>query len=360
MLIRPLLFALDPEFSHNLAISALTRLSKSGSFLRLLHRSAATPEACLAASVMGLRFANPLGLAAGFDKHATAFPALGAMGFGYVEVGTVTPEPQPGNPAKRMFRLQRDLALINRMGFNSVGLNRVVANLRAVSCPTPLGVNLGKNAATPIEQATQDYLKGLVAVYPHTDYVAINVSSPNTESLRELQKDRRLDRLLSALTERRTELSDRHKRFVPIALKIAPDLSDYELAHIADRAVRHRLDAIIATNTTVQRSETLRSRSASEGGGLSGRPLKPLATLTIGKLYRELKGELPIIGVGGIETAEDAWEKLVAGADLLQLYTSFVFRGPEVVNGILSGLATRVKSMHSTDIASAVRQLRSH
>jgi dihydroorotate dehydrogenase len=309
--------------------------------------------------MMGIEFPNPLGLAAGFDKHAMAFPAFAALGFGCIELGTVTPRPQPGNPRPRLFRLTEDKAIINQMGFNSIGLEQFVHNIGTTKSDVPLGVNLGKNADTPLHQAGADYLAGLTSIYPFVDYVTINVSSPNTPGLRELQNRRLLDTLLSELKQRQSELSEKHDRYVPLALKIAPDLNDSELAQIVEIIMRHHIDAVIATNTTLQRPDTLRSRMAAKPGGLSGQPLKSLSTSMIAKLFRHLQGKVPIIGVGGIETADDAWEKLTAGADLLQLYTSFIFQGPSVVGNVLLGLEKRLHSMQISDFTEAVRQARS-
>ncbi len=307
---------------------------------------------------MGIRFPNPLGLAAGFDKHATAFPALAAMGFGCIELGTVTPRPQPGNPRPRLFRLTEDKAIINRMGFNSIGLEQFAHNIGHAKSEVPLGINLGKNADTPLDQARDDYLAGLSRIYTFADYATINVSSPNTPGLRELQNRQLLDSLLTDLKQRQSELSDEHGRYVPLALKISPDLNDGELGHIVELLMRHHIDAVIATNTTLQRPDSLRSRAAVNPGGLSGQPLKPLSTALIAKLFRQLQGTVPIIGVGGIETADDAWEKLTAGADLLQLYTSIIFQGPSVVGDILLDLERRLHSMQISNLAEAVQQAR--
>ncbi len=358
-LIRFLSFRLDPETSHHLVLSILAHVSKHRYLLNLLRRSSRALSASLPVTVMGIEFPNPLGLAAGFDKHAMAFPAFAAMGFGCIELGTVTPRPQPGNPRPRLFRLTEDKAIINQMGFNSVGLEQFVRNIGTTKSAVPLGVNLGKNADTPLQQAGADYLAGLTSVYTFADYVTINVSSPNTPGLRELQNRRLLDTLLSEMKTRQSELSEKHDRYVPLALKIAPDLNDSELGQIIDLIMRHHIDAVIATNTTLQRPDSLRSRMAAKPGGLSGQPLKPLSTKLIAKLFRHLQGKIPIIGVGGIETADDAWEKLTAGADLLQLYTSIIFRGPSVVGDILLGLERRLHSMQISDLTEAIRQVRS-
>lgn len=357
-LIRFLLFRLDPETSHHLVLNILARVSKNRYLLNLLRRSSRAASVSLPVTVMGIEFPNPLGLAAGFDKHAVAFPAFAAMGFGCIELGTVTPRPQPGNPRPRLFRLTEDKAIINQMGFNSVGLEQFVQNIAAAKSEVPLGVNLGKNADTPLQQAGADYLTGLTSVYTFADYVTINVSSPNTPGLRELQNRRLLDTLLRELKQRQSELTEKNDRYVPLALKIAPDLNDDELGQIIELIMRHHVDAVIATNTTLQRPDSLRSHMAGNSGGLSGQPLKSLSTILIAKLFRHLQGQVPIIGVGGIETADDAWAKLTAGADLLQLYTSIIFQGPSVVGDVLLGLERRLHSMQISDLAEAVRHAR--
>ena len=357
-LIRFLLFRLDPETSHHFVLRLLSRASKHRSLRRVLHRYGGAPTVSLPVTVMGLKFPNPVGLAAGFDKHGTAIPALAAMGFGSIEVGTVTPRPQPGNPRPRLFRLNEDLAIINRMGFNSVGLDQFMQNLGTSGRSVPLGVNLGKNVHTPLAKAAEDYLAGITRVYMVADYIAINVSSPNTPSLRELQNERSLATLLAAIKKRQSELSEKHDKYVPMALKIAPDLTEDELAQVVEKALQHRIDAVIATNTTVQRPESLCSPWKSQAGGLSGRPLKALATSLIARLYQKLGGEIPIIGVGGIETADDAWKKMIAGADLLQIYTSFIYQGPKVVGRILSGLHEKMHSKQTSDLSEAVHLAR--
>jgi dihydroorotate dehydrogenase len=358
-LIRFLLFRLDPETSHHLVLKILARVSKNRYLLNSLRRSSTASSVSMPVTVMGIEFPNPLGLAAGFDKHATAFPVFAALGFGCIELGTVTPRPQPGNPRPRLFRLTEDKAIINQMGFNSIGLEQFVHNISSTKSEVPLGVNLGKNADTLLQQAGEDYLAGLTSVYTFADYVSINVSSPNTPGLRELQNRWLLDALLRELKRRQSELSDQHDRYVPLALKISPDLNDGELEQITELIMQHHIDAVIATNTTLQRPQSLRSPMATKPGGLSGQPLKSLSTKFVAKLFRHLQGTVPIIGVGGIETADDAWDKLTAGADLLQLYTSIIFQGPSVVGDVLLGLERRLHSMQITDLTEATRQARS-
>lgn len=329
-LARPFLFGLDAEQAHELTLGALARLQN-------------TPAQCLWAQarvddpvrVAGLRFANRIGLAAGMDKNGRCIDGLGAMGFGFIEVGTVTPRPQPGNPRPRLFRLPAAQALVNRMGFNNEGLAAFVANVararRFRAGGGILGLNIGKNAATPIEHAADDYLLGLEGVYPHADYVAVNISSPNTKNLRALQGDAALDALLAALGARRAELAQRHGRVVPLFLKIAPDLDDTQIDLIAATLVRHGIEGVIATNTTVAREAVAGLAHADESGGLSGRPLAEPSNRVIGRLRAALGAGYPIVGVGGVLSGADARAKLDAGATLVQIYTGLVYRGPALV-----------------------------
>lgn len=353
-LIRPLLFALDAERSHDL-ILGLLRAPGAAPALRHLY-GARVPA--LPVEVMGLRLPNPLGLAAGLDKNARAVAPLAAMGFGFLELGTVTPRPQPGNPRPRLFRLARRQALINRMGFNSAGLDMFLANLERGPRPAVLGINLGKNKATPADQAVDDYLHGLRAVYAHADYVTVNVSSPNTPGLRALQDEAALTTLLAALKAEQVTLAERHGRYVPIALKIAPDLADEAIDAIARLLLRYRLDGVIATNTTIARPGLETEPQAREAGGLSGTPLRALSTHVIRRLYATLGGRLPIIGAGGVFSAKDAWEKLVAGADLIQIYSALIYCGPEIVRAIVAGLADKMRERQSASLAAAVAAAR--
>lgn len=357
--IRSLLFRLDAEQGHDFVIALLAALSRSKPALRLLSRYGIQRNASIPCRIAGVDFPNPLGLAAGLDKNGRAFPALAALGFGWVEVGTVTPRPQPGNPRQRLFRIQADAALINRMGFNSPGLEPLIENITRLRQNTnsKIGINIGKNAQTSLQEAIKDYLISLDAVYNLGDYIAINVSSPNTQSLRELQNSRYLSRLLDALVTRRDELASYHNKTIPLVLKIAPDLSTEEIESIASTALNYKIDAIIATNTT-------RSRPSEgtgiyrESGGLSGRPLTALSTQVIHQLYENLKGQIPIIGVGGIECASDARDKIKAGAQIVQLYTSFIYQGPAVIRKILSGLEQDMNSMHINDWGPWVEKVR--
>jgi len=358
-LIRLLLFRLDAEQSHDLVISTLAALSRSGPALRLINRFGAARVPSIPCVLAGLTLSNPLGLAAGLDKEATAFPALAAMGFGSVELGTVTPRPQPGNQKKRLFRMADDVALINRMGFNSSGLipfrrniERLRENTRAV-----IGINIGKNASTPIARAADDYAECMDDVYDIADYITINVSSPNTKSLRDLQNADHLDQLVGKLTSRRNQLTASLGKTLPLFIKIAPDLSAEEIGLVADTVRAHGLDGVIATNTTTQRPRGTHSAYA-EKGGLSGRPLKSLSTATITTLYEHLRTDVPIIGVGGIESAQDVVEKVKSGAQTVQIYTSLIFEGPSVIRHILLGLEQRMQSMHIREWSSFLATLR--
>ena len=307
---------------------------------------------------MGIKFPNPVGLAAGLDKNADLAPMLADFGFGFLELGTVTPRPQPGSPKPRLFRLPQQRALLNRMGFNNVGVAQFLNNLYQWEPTCPVGINIGKNKDTPLEHAVDDYLSALRAVYPHADYVTINISSPNTAGLRELQNQENFDELLRALKAEQTALAKTHSHYVPIAVKIAPDLDDNQIAAIATLVQKHRIDAVIVTNTTVTRPGLEGEKLAQQAGGLSGRPLKSLSTGVIRKLYSHLQGRIPIIGVGGIETADDAWDKLVAGADLVQIYTALIYEGPSVVGEIVHGLAQKTAMWGATTLTEAVAKAR--
>ena len=350
---------LDAERSHDLALSTLSTLSRSGPALRLINRFGSARVPSIPCEFAGLALPNPVGLAAGLDKEAAAFPALSAMGFGWVELGTVTPLPQPGNPKKRLFRIVDDGALINRMGFNSGGLTsfkdnveRLRMNSRAV-----IGINIGKNAATPLDRAVDDYTAAMDSVYALADYITVNVSSPNTRSLRDLQHADHLGRLVESLRSHRDQLAAARGRTVPLLLKIAPDLSTGEIAAVADTVSTHRLEGVIATNTTTQRPLGNHACYA-EQGGLSGRPLAKLSTATIGSLYRHLKTNVPIMGVGGIESAQDVIEKVAHGAQVVQIYSSFIFKGPGVIREIVLGLEQRMRGMHAGNWAAFADSLR--
>ena len=329
-LARPFLFSLDPELAHELTLTALQRGHDLG-----IARWVAKPLNPLPVKVMGMNFPNPVGLAAGLDKTAAHIDALGSLGFGFIEVGTVTPRPQPGHAKPRMFRLARAQALINRMGFNNDGADQFVDNVHQQRAFRDrggiIGLNIGKNADTPIERALEDYRTCLRLVYDAADYVAVNVSSPNTKELRSLQSARQLESLLTGLSDERKRLEDRHGKRVPIAVKIAPDLADESVPGIADQLVEHKMDAVIATNTTLARDKVHGQKHADQSGGLSGRPLTERATQVVHLLARHLRGALPIIGVGGIMSGVDAVEKMQAGASLVQLYTGFIYSGPQLI-----------------------------
>jgi dihydroorotate dehydrogenase len=325
-LARPLLFRLDPEKAHDLAFGGLDVAQRLG-----LAGLALPPVPDDPVEVMGIRFPNRVGLAAGLDKNAEHVDGIGAFGFGHVECGTVTPRPQPGNPKPRLFRLVPARALINRMGFNNGGVEAFVANLARVRWRGVLGVNIGKNFDTPLDRAADDYVACLRAAYPRASYVAVNVSSPNTKNLRDLQHEEALAALIAGLKAEQRALADKHGRYVPLALKIAPDLDTPAIEGIARLLARAKVDAVIATNTTVSRERVAGLAHAEETGGLSGAPLRERSTEVIRILARALDGALPIVGVGGILSGADAREKIDAGASLVQVYTGLVYRGPELV-----------------------------
>lgn len=321
-LARPFLFSLDAETAHEFT-------------LNMLRRTQGLMPACAVddkpVKVMGLDFPNPVGLAAGLDKNGECIEAWGKLGFGFVEIGTVTPRPQPGNPKPRMFRLPEAMGIINRMGFNNHGVDNLLANVAASKYKGVLGINIGKNFDTPIEKAADDYLICLDKVYAAASYVTVNISSPNTKNLRQLQGESELDALLGALKARQTELTQRHGRYVPITLKIAPDLDDAQIANIADALRRHRIDGVIATNTTLSREGVEHLKHGNEAGGLSGAPVFEKSTAVVAALSRALAGELPIIAAGGITDGAKAKAKLDAGASLVQIYSGMIYRGPELI-----------------------------
>ena len=346
-LTRRFLFGMDPESAHELTLNALARTQHS-----VLHLAYRAPRVSDPVKLAGLTFPNRVGLAAGLDKNARCIDGFGAMGFGFVEVGTVTPLPQSGNPKPRIFRLPKAQALINRLGFNNEGLAAFVANVKhshlyqqRVASPGEmpallLGLNIGKNATTPIEQATDDYLACLDGVYPYADYVTVNISSPNTKNLRSLQNDDALDALLSAISERREALAHQHGKLVPIFLKIAPDLDDTQIAAIAQTLLRYGLDSqgkvnnawgVVATNTTLSRDAVHGMAHAEEAGGLSGAPVLAMSNRVIAKLRAALGADFPIIGVGGIMSAQDALSKIRAGANVVQIYSGLIYQGPALI-----------------------------
>jgi dihydroorotate dehydrogenase len=336
-LTRPFLFGLDPEHAHELTLDAIARLQNTP--LQCLWSAARVSDPV---TLAGLRFANRIGLAAGLDKNGRCIDGLGAMGFGFIEVGTVTPRAQPGNAKPRMFRLPERQALINRMGFNNEGLEAFVANVRNSrhfrAGGGILGLNIGKNAATPIEDAASDYLLGLDGVYPHADYVTVNISSPNTKNLRALQSDEALDALLGALQARRARLATQHGKTVPVFLKIAPDLDDAQVKVIAATLRANGIDGVIATNTTISREAVQGLPHAEEAGGLSGTPVREASNRVIAMLRAELGSGYPIIGVGGVMNGDDARAKRAAGADLVQVYTGLIYRGPALAGEVARAL----------------------
>lgn len=317
-LARPLLFALDPETAHGLSL----RLAP------LVPHPWVPPRPV---GAMGLEFPNPVGAAAGIDKHAEHVDTLAAMGFGFLELGGVTPRPQPGNPRPRLFRLAGAHAIINRFGLNSIGVEAFAENLKRARAKAVIGVNIGRNGDTPNERAAEDYLRCLDVLYPHVHYLSINVSSPNTAGLRDLQSEQLLSALARRLRERREALRERHGRHVALALKISPDIDEAEIRLVADVARREGMDGIIATNTTVSRSGVEGLPQALEQGGLSGAPLRERSTDVVRRLAAHLKREIPIIGVGGIMSGADAAEKFSAGATLVQVYSGLVYRGPRLI-----------------------------
>lgn len=344
--LQKILFRFNPETAHHLGMIGMS-LAKATHLSSLI----ANPVPDQPIEVMGLKFRNAIGLAAGLDKDGDYIDALAAFGFGAIEVGTVTPRPQPGNPKPRLFRLVKEQAIINRMGFNNRGVDYLVEQVRKSRFQKKggiLGINIGKNATTPIDQAAEDYLICLDKVYGDASYVAINISSPNTKNLRELQKDDALDDLLGRLKSRQTELADRHGKYVPLALKIAPDLDAIQIAAIADALRRHHMDAVIATNTTLSREGVEHTSYAGEAGGLSGAPVFEKSTALLKQLASLLGGEVPIIGVGGILNGKDAVAKIEAGASLVQIYSGYIFRGPELVGEIAQSLADAASASRHT------------
>jgi dihydroorotate dehydrogenase len=332
---RPFLFVLDAETAHEYSLAALDRATQLGVAQVFAARVEATPV-----TVMGIEFPNRVGLAAGLDKNAEHLAGLATFGFGFIEAGTVTPRPQPGNPKPRMFRLPRAQALINRLGFNNKGVAAFVANVQRSSYRGVLGINIGKNADTPNERAADDYVTCLRAVYPHAHYVVVNVSSPNTKGLRDLQSEAALGALLATLKVEQRALAQRHGRHVPLVVKIAPDLTDAAVRGVARLLMDHGVEGVIATNTTLARDRVAGEPHADEAGGLSGAPLRERATEVVRVLAGALDGALPIIGVGGIDSADAARERIAAGASLVQVYTGLIYRGPALIAECANALAT--------------------
>ena len=339
-LLRPLLFTLDPETAHHVTLDGLNTTHRLGLLPLLAKRPADDPV-----QAMGLTFPNPVGLAAGLDKNGAYIDALAALGFGFVEIGTVTPRPQPGNPKPRLFRLPQAQAIINRMGFNNLGVDALIESVKRAQFRGILGINIGKNFDTPIEHAAEDYLIGLRKVYAHASYIAINISSPNTKNLRQLQGGDELDALLEKLKAEQKKLADQHGKYVPLVLKIAPDLDGNQISQIATLLLHHHIDGVIATNTTLSRAGVEHLPLHSEAGGLSGAPLRGPSTSVIRQLAAALQGALPIIGVGGIMKGEDAAEKIQAGAALVQVYSGLIYRGTDLIAECAAAIS-KAHAMH--------------
>jgi dihydroorotate dehydrogenase len=332
-IISPLLFLADAEKVHDITLQSL-KISEKVGLLKVLP----APPTCAPRDVMGITFPNPVGLAAGLDKNAAVIDGMAALGFGFIEVGTVTPRPQPGNPKPRLFRVKEARGIINRFGFNNLGVENLVENVKSAKYKGILGINIGKNFDTPNEHAVDDYLLCMQKAYAHASYITVNISSPNTKNLRALQEKDALSALLASLKLEQQKLADLHGKYVPIALKIAPDLTLEQVIEIADLLMQHQIDGVIATNTTLSREAVKGMPNAEETGGLSGAPVKTQSTIVIQQLSRQLKGALPIIGVGGILSGTDAQEKMDAGARLVQVYSGLIYQGPKLVHEICKAL----------------------
>jgi len=332
-LLRPLLFQLNPEMAHHLSIALLQEATRLGTWNPFLQKPDGKPV-----ELMGLKFPNPVGMAAGFDKNGECLAGLAALGFGFLEVGTVTPRPQMGNPLPRLFRVPEHRALINRMGFNNKGVDYLLEQVERSAYTGILGINIGKNRDTPNERALDDYAECLKKVYSRASYVTLNISSPNTPGLRELQGEDSLDRLLTGLMQCRRELMDIHGKKVPLVVKIAPDLDHDALRQMSALFVRHQVDGIIATNTTAARRGMMQHALAGETGGMSGQPLREQSTAVVSELHAHLGDSIPIIACGGIFNADDVREKMTAGAALVQVYTALIYEGPGLITRITKKL----------------------
>lgn len=328
-LLKPLLFRFDAESTHDLTLKSLRFAEKTG-----LLACYPSPPATHARQVMGLSFPSPVGLAAGLDKNGAVIDGMAKMGFGFIEVGTVTPRPQPGNPKPRLFRVPEAQGVINRFGFNNLGVDNLISNVKASRYQGILGINIGKNFDTPLERAVEDYLICMQKVYAYASYITVNISSPNTKNLRDLQSADALSSLLSSLKAEQSKLAQQYGKYVPLALKIAPDLTAEQVHEIAGLLMQHHIDAVIATNTTLSREAVKGLPHAEETGGLSGAPVRDVSTFVIRQLSEVLQGKVPIIGVGGILSGPDAAEKIAAGASLVQLYSGLIYRGPKLVHEV--------------------------
>lgn len=336
-LAQKVMFQMDPEVAHNFAMTGLKATANNPLNCFYAQKIAAAPV-----EFMGVTFPNPVGLAAGMDKDGEAIDAFAAMGFGHIEVGTVTPRPQPGNDKPRLFRIKPAKAIINRMGFNNKGVDNLVKNLLARKSKAVVGVNIGKNKDTPVEQGKDDYLICMDKVYPYADYIAVNISSPNTPGLRTMQYGELLEDLLASLKIKQKALAEQYQKYVPVALKIAPDLSKDEIEKIADALIRNKFDGVIATNTTLSRDGVSGLANSNETGGLSGKPLNELSTKVIKQLAQCLNDQVPILGCGGILSAQDAMAKLDAGAQLVQIYSGFIYQGPKLIEDIIEAYRSRI------------------
>lgn len=332
-LIKPLIFQFDAETAHDLTLKSLKYAEKTG----VLKLYPAAP-ACQPRQVMGITFPNAVGLAAGLDKNGAVIDGMAALGFGFIEIGTITPRPQPGNPKPRLFRVKEAQGIVNRFGFNNLGVDNLIENVKAANYKGILGINIGKNFDTPNEKAVDDYLICMRKVYAYASYITVNISSPNTKNLRALQEKEALSDLLATLKQEQLKLAQTHGRYVPVALKIAPDLELEQVNEIADLLVAHKIDAVIATNTTLARDMVQGLENANETGGLSGAPVREKSTLVIQQLSQRLQGALPIIGVGGILSGADAVEKIAAGASLVQVYSGLIYKGPKLIHDICKSL----------------------
>lgn len=337
-LAKPFLFQLEAELAHDLTLKSLTWAEKLG----LLNLYPKAPS-CMPRQVMGITFPNAVGLAAGLDKNGAVIDGMAKLGFGFIEIGTVTPRPQPGNPKPRLFRVTEADGIINRFGFNNLGVDNLIENVKAakfkgLTSNQVLGINIGKNFDTPNERAVDDYIIGMQKVYVHSSYITVNISSPNTKNLRALQEKEALSSLLVSLKLEQAKLAQQHGKYVPITLKIAPDLTAEQVQEIADLLMQHQIDGVIATNTTLARDAIKGMLNAEETGGLSGAPVKHPSTIVIGRLAKQLQGALPIIGVGGILSGADALEKIAAGASLVQVYSGLIYKGPALVRDICKTL----------------------
>ena len=332
-LAKPFLFQLDAETAHDITLKSLKWAEKSG-VLSLYPKA----PICVPRQVMGITFPNAVGLAAGLDKNGAVIDGMSKLGFGFVEVGTVTPRAQPGNAKPRLFRVKEAQGIINRFGFNNLGVDNLINNVKAAQYKGVLGINIGKNADTPIENAGDDYLIGMRKVYAHASYITVNISSPNTKNLRALQEKEALSSLLASLKLEQTKLAQQHGKYVPITLKIAPDLTPEQVIEIADLLMQHQIDGVIATNTTLSRDAVKGMPNSEQIGGLSGSPVRDSSTIVIQQLSKQLQGSLPIIGVGGILSGSDAVEKIAAGASLVQIYSGLIYKGPKLVHNICQSI----------------------